>query len=116
MQFLKVDTLEQAREKLVNAVGDAFIKIEKVSLKDAVGRNLAEDIYCPEMVPDFRRSTVDGYAVKARDTQGAGESIPVFLDIVEEISIGKPANVVFRKLNISDITYADSLWEKCYEK
>lgn len=91
MQFLKVDTLEQAREKLVNAVGDAFIKIEKVSLKDAVGRNLAEDIYCPEMVPDFRRSTVDGYAVKARDTQGAGESIPVFLDIVEEISIGKPA-------------------------
>ena len=91
MQFLKVDTLEQAREKLLQAAGSTFGKTETVSLKDAVGRTIAEDVFCPEMVPDFRRSTVDGYAVIARDTQGAGESIPVFLDIVEEISIGKPA-------------------------
>lgn len=96
MQFLKVDTLEQAREKLLKAVGNTFTNTEQVSLKNAVGRTLAEDIFCPEMVPDFRRSTVDGYAVIARDTQGAGESIPVFLDIVEEISIGKPAKKTLR--------------------
>lgn len=91
MKFLKVDSLEQAREKLLQAVGDTFAKTEIINTKDAVGRCLAEDIFCPEMVPDFRRSTVDGYAVIAKDTQGAGESIPVFLDIVEEISIGTPA-------------------------
>lgn len=96
MQFLKVDTLEQAREKLEKAVGSRFIRTEQVSLKEAAGRTLAEDIRCPEMVPDFRRSIVDGYAVIARDTQGAGESIPVFLDIVEEVSIGKPAKKSIR--------------------
>lgn len=96
MQFLKVDTLEQAREKLVQAAGKVLVKKETISLRDAVGRTLAENIFCPEMVPDFRRSTVDGYAVIARDTQGAGESIPVFLDIVEEISIGKPAKKTLR--------------------
>lgn len=91
MQFLKVDTLDQARERLYKAIEKTFVKTEEAALKDAVGRTLAEDIYCPEMIPDFRRSIVDGYAVKAKDTQGAGESIPVFLDIAEEISIGKPA-------------------------
>lgn len=91
MNFLKVDSLEQAREKLLQKVGEAFVKTEQIDTKDALGRCLAEDVFCPEMVPDFRRSTVDGYAVIAKDTQGAGESIPVFLDIVEEISIGRPA-------------------------
>lgn len=91
MQFLKVDTLDEAREKLLNAVQERFVKTEKINMDDAVGKCLAEDIVCPFMVPDFRRSTVDGYAVIARDTQGAGESIPVFLDIIEEVSIGKPA-------------------------
>ena len=91
MQFLKVDSLEQAREKLLRFTGERFAQTETVSLEEAAGRCLAEEIRCPEMVPDFRRSTVDGYAVRAKDTQGAGESIPVFLDIVEEISIGTPA-------------------------
>lgn len=91
MKFLKVDSIEQAREKMTASLRDVFTKTEYVELTEAAGRCLAEDIYCPEMVPDFRRSTVDGYAVLARDTQGAGESIPVFLDIVEEVAIGQPA-------------------------
>lgn len=91
MKFLRVDSLEEAREKLLCAVGEEFIKTEQVDTKDAMGRCLAEDVFCPEMLPDFRRSTVDGYAVLAKDTQGAGENIPVFLNIVEEVSIGKPA-------------------------
>lgn len=91
MKFLKVDSLEQAREKMMSSLQDAFVKTEQAALREAAGRVLAEAVYCPEMVPDFRRSTVDGYAVAARDTQGAGESIPVFLDIAEEVAIGCPA-------------------------
>lgn len=91
MRFLKVDSLEQAREKLLASLQEVFTKTEQVRLQEAAGRCLAEQVYCPEMVPDFRRSTVDGYAVMARDTTGAGESIPVFLEIVEEIAIGHPA-------------------------
>lgn len=67
------------------------MKMETVKLSEAYGKCLAEDIYAEENIPDFRRATVDGYAVKASDTQGAGESVPVFLSVVDEISIGKPA-------------------------
>lgn len=91
MRFLQVDTISGARERLLQEVGDNFLKMETVKLSEAYGKCLAEDIYAEENVPDFRRATVDGYAVKASDTQGAGESVPVFLSVVDEISIGKPA-------------------------
>lgn len=91
MKFLQVDTISQAREKLLREVGENFVKVETVNLAEAYGRCLAEEIYAEENIPDFRRATVDGYAVKSSDTQGAGESIPVFLSVVEEISIGSPA-------------------------
>ena len=91
MRFLQVDTISGARERLLQEVGDNFLKMETVKLSEAYGKCLAEDIYAEENIPDFRRATVDGYAVKASDTQGAGESVPVFLSVVEEISIGKPA-------------------------
>lgn len=38
---------------------------ERVPLRQALGRTLAEDIEAREYVPDFDRSTVDGYAVRA---------------------------------------------------
>lgn len=91
MSFLQVDTISGARERLLQEVGDNFLKMETVKLSEAYGKCLAEDIYAEENIPDFRRATVDGYAVKASDTQGAGESVPVFLSVVDEISIGKPA-------------------------
>lgn len=91
MRFLQVDTISGARERLLQEVGDNFLKMETVKLSEAYGKCLAEDIYAEENIPDFRRATVDGYAVKASDTQGAGESVPVFLSVVDEISIGKPA-------------------------
>lgn len=91
MRFLQVDTISGARERLLQEVGDNFLKMETVKLSEAYGKCLAEDICAEENIPDFRRATVDGYAVKASDTQGAGESVPVFLSVVDEISIGKPA-------------------------
>ena len=91
MRFLQVDTISGARERLLQEVGDNFLKVETVKLSQAYGKCLAEDIYAEENIPDFRRATVDGYAVKASDTQGAGESVPVFLSVVDEISIGSPA-------------------------
>lgn len=91
MRFLQVDTISGARERLLQEVGDNFLKMETVKISEAYGKCLAEDIYAEENIPDFRRATVDGYAVKASDTQGAGESVPVFLSVVDEISIGKPA-------------------------
>ena len=72
MELLKVDTLEQAREKLMQAVGDGWQRVCEVPLPDALEKVLAEDVYGALDIPGFRRSMVDGYAVQSKDTMGAG--------------------------------------------
>ena len=91
MELLTVDTIKEAREKLFEAAGAQRLQIEFAELSQARGRILASDLVSPEPIPDFRRSTVDGYAVKAANTQGVTESIPVFLEVIEKIKIGTPA-------------------------
>ena len=87
MKLLKVDTLVQARERLLKAAKECLPETEQVALADASDRILAEDIVSGEMIPAFRRSSVDGYAVCSKDTAGATESIPVFLKVLEEARI-----------------------------
>ena len=65
--------------------------MELVSLTAAMGRVLAEDIAATEYVPDFDRSTVDGYAVRARDTFGCTDSIPAILPLQGEVLMGEGA-------------------------
>ena len=64
---------------------------ETVSLSAAMGRILAEDISATEYVPDFDRSTVDGYAVRARDTFGCSDAIPAILPLQGEVLMGEGA-------------------------
>lgn len=67
-------------------------RIEQVSLTAAMGRVLAEDIAASEYVPDFDRSTVDGYAVRARDTFGCSDAIPAILPKTHEVFMGQGAD------------------------
>ena len=65
-------------EEVLALIESEFIPVaetELVSLGTAMGRILAEDIAATEYVPDFDRSTVDGYAVRARDTFGCSDEI-----------------------------------------
>ena len=64
---------------------------EVVPLNTAMGRILAEDISATEYVPDFHRSTVDGYAVRARDTFGCTDAIPAILPLQGEVLMGEGA-------------------------
>ena len=67
-------------------------RTESVPLESALGRVLAEDICAAEYVPDFNRSTVDGYAVRARDTFGCSDAIPAILPCVREVLMGEGAD------------------------
>ncbi len=67
---------------------------ESVPTDEAQDRVTFEAITSPESLPAFRRSTMDGYAVRAADTFGAGESLPAFLRVVGEVPMGKPAAVI----------------------
>jgi len=64
---------------------------EMVHLLEATGRILKNDVVAPDNVPDFRRSTVDGYAVYSRDVYGASESMQSILDLKGEVLMGQSA-------------------------
>ena len=65
---------------------------ELVSLSDSLGRILAENIAAEEYVPDFDRSTVDGYAVRASDTFGCTDAIPAILPLQQTVRMGEDAD------------------------
>jgi len=61
---------------------------EEISLSDAYGRVLSNDICSDVNIPGFDRSTVDGYAVISSDTTGAGDAIPSMLKLTGRIVMG----------------------------
>ena len=65
---------------------------ERAPLRQALGRTLAEDIEAREYVPDFDRSTVDGYAVRAGDTFGCTDAIPAILPVQAAVLMGEGAD------------------------
>ncbi|MCC8029997.1 MAG: molybdopterin molybdotransferase MoeA [Lachnospiraceae bacterium] len=89
MKLLHVLTLDEARTRLYACVRQIPRRKITVPLTEAADHILAEDILAPFDVPGFRRSAVDGYAVIAADTHGAGDSIPAFLCVTEQIKIGE---------------------------
>ncbi len=62
---------------------------ETIATAAALDRALAADLRSPEQVPAFRKSTVDGYAVRAADTFGASQSLPAFLRLRGELTMGE---------------------------
>ncbi len=86
--FRKLLTLNEAKN-LIDNLGLKALGSESVSLLKAHSRVLAEDIVSTFDIPPFDRSTVDGYALKAEDTSGAEENLPVKLRNVGAIGVGE---------------------------
>ena len=83
-------------EEVLRLIEKEFIPCglsETVPLSEALGRVLAEDIKADEFVPDFDRSTVDGYALRAKDTFGCSDAIPAVLSLAGEIRMGEAAEI-----------------------
>src|SRR5918998_3125369 len=82
---------------------DAFARIEpyltgprateRLPVERALGRVLAEDLRSPGDLPSFRRSTMDGFAVRAADTFGASEGLPAYLTVVGEVLMGQAPTI-----------------------
>jgi molybdopterin molybdotransferase len=66
-------------------------RVERVPTAAALGRVLAEALSAPEDLPPFRRSLMDGYAVRAADTTGATKEAPRRLQVVADIAMGTAA-------------------------
>ncbi|MDS0283722.1 molybdopterin biosynthesis protein [Haloarcula onubensis] len=66
---------------------------ETVALADARDRVLAERVDAALDVPGFDRASMDGYAVRARDTFGAGEATPETLELAGTVHAGEEPDV-----------------------
>ena len=94
MQFFKVKTVEETYALIEEYIPVTPQKEVRV-LEEALHYILAEPVVAKENVPSFDRSTVDGYAVKAKDTYGSSESMPGFLTVTGEVKMGEvPHSVV----------------------
>ena len=84
--FFKVKTTEEVLELVqgFQPVGEEIVRLDKAS-----GRVLNREIISPEDLPGFPRTSVDGYAIKAKDSFGATESLPALLEIVGEVGMGQ---------------------------
>ncbi len=90
MELFNVLTVQQARDTLRSHL-PTRTKTEVVPLLQGLNRILAQDIIALEDVPGFDRSTMDGYALRARDTFGATESLPAYVDVAGEVLMGEEA-------------------------
>ena len=95
IDLLKVDSLDETVEKLYNEciIGNFSVDVEEINVSESFARILAEDVISSIDVPEFDRSVVDGYAVVAKDTGGANDTIPTILNVVGESMMGVPQNI-----------------------
>jgi len=86
--FLEVVPVKEARSAIHSITAE--MPSEEVQLTEAHDRILAVDLSSDADIPGFSRSVVDGYAVVASDTAGAGEAIPVMLTLTGRVLMGNP--------------------------
>jgi putative molybdopterin biosynthesis protein len=88
--FRKLMTFDEAKKAINHNLKIEPSGTEEISLLEAYNRVLAEDVSSTLDIPPFNRSTVDGYAVKAEDTFGAGENQPIKLKVCGVVNVGEP--------------------------
>ena len=90
-EFFSVIDLDQAFEYLreFSPVG-----IENVPVADCLGRIIAHDIEADMDLPDFRRATMDGYAVQGASTFGASDGNPAYLSVIGSVAMGQSSDQI----------------------
>ncbi|MGB7573220.1 MAG: gephyrin-like molybdotransferase Glp [Thermodesulfobacteriota bacterium] len=78
--------VDEALDKILSHV--LPLGFEKVSLLDALGRVIGEDIYAKRNIPPLDNSAMDGYALKSEDVRKASQNHPVRLVVIEDLPAG----------------------------
>ncbi len=101
-EFLRLVPPDEARNLLLSHLSDPFESVqsglheksENIDTAFSIDRVTVEDIIAPHALPEFPRSTVDGFAVQAGDTYGATEVLPAYLNLIGEVPMGGSASFV----------------------
>lgn len=94
MELFNVVSVKEAK-KIIDKSFDYKIGFEKINIFQSVGRICSNDIKAECNIPEFKRSTVDGYAVYSRDVYGASEAMPSMFELKGEVLMGAvpPADI-----------------------
>jgi len=87
-EFLTLLPPDEARDLMLSHLSRPIPDPESIAVLSSLDRTLAQDILAPHPLPDFQRTTVDGYAVRAGDTHGASDSLPAYLTLIGEVPMG----------------------------
>lgn len=79
-------TVEEHRARVLDAV--TLLPVETVRLADAAGRTLAAPVRGAHDLPGFDNSSMDGFAVRFADVEGADAENPVTLRVVADLPAG----------------------------
>ncbi|MEZ3155680.1 gephyrin-like molybdotransferase Glp [Microbacterium sp. BWR-S6Y] len=79
-------TVEEHRARVLAAV--TTLPVETVPLAEAVGRTLAAPVLAAHDLPGFDNSSMDGFAVRVADVEGADAENPVTLRVVADLPAG----------------------------
>lgn len=82
----EIVSIQEAVERVLKCVTPSAL--EQVPLDSVMGRRLGEPLVADHPVPHFRRSGMDGYAVRAAETRGASMDMPIRLEVVGSIPCG----------------------------
>ena len=89
--FHSLISFEEARE-IINKNIKSIERTEEVEISDSLGRILYDDIKSKVDVPPFDRAAMDGYAVRAEDTFGAGQFNPKIIECIDVVQAGEVSN------------------------
>ena len=83
--YLKMKSLDEARRIVCDRLAPLRgLSAETVPVPEAVGRVLAAPVFAALSAPSYHAAAMDGIAVKAEATYGAGETRPVTLAVGRE--------------------------------
>jgi molybdopterin molybdotransferase len=79
-------SVEEARARILDTI--PRLAAETRPLSEALGQVLAEDAVSPVTIPPLDNTSMDGYAVRSDDTDGATAEEPVDLRVIGEVAAG----------------------------
>ncbi|MEO1666342.1 MAG: gephyrin-like molybdotransferase Glp [Chloroflexota bacterium] len=88
IEFFNVQPVMQALDILFEHITPPH-QTEAIPVMQSRGRIIAVPPTSPVNLPEFVRSTMDGYAVRAEDTFGASQSLPAYLEVTAAVKMGE---------------------------
>ncbi len=84
--FGKLISLTEAKKIIFSLIKEEGNEL--INLDDSLNRVLAEDVIAKIDIPNFKKSAMDGFALKAKDTFNASNNSPKKLTIIDSVTAG----------------------------